>query len=127
MDINREIAEKVMGWNYYASEGGGLCWVDIKGNFTYPVNHPKYFEGVQDKLRSFIPFNPAERIDHAFEVRDKIKAMPIGAQVAFRVSLIKIIANKMRLTCREVEHSAEIIMHIEPEDICLAALEAVKE
>lgn len=115
-EINREVAEKVNGWHMvYEDHLGEAWWSDNLGL----------------KI-SIADWNPAERIDHAWMVVDKLKAMGYYIEIGIHPDESEVycalvgdkytgIIDKLKKEC--FSKSADTA----PMAICLAALEAVKE
>ena len=99
-EIDRQIAE-LMGWrrvmDYYIKVGSR-------------------------KFGKRNDWQPSTNIAHAFEVRDKIATMSTSVRIRFARSLVDVISDRV-----EKRISPEMVMlYVEPVDISLAAIEAVK-
>ncbi len=102
-DIDRQVAEKVMGWkDLWSAPNGDLLTTHSSA------------------------WSPSTNIAHAFEVRDKIKKELFSVRQRFRKTLQMIISERLELEFGLLIHQGEVIFEVIPTDICLAALEAVK-
>ena len=112
-EIDRQIAE-FMGWT-------NLVFHDFSQDYENPPGwygtDPEGNEGV------ILYMNYSTRPDHAFEVRDKIIEMPYPVRKKFVIELAEAIKRRMGF---DVIYPEEIILNMSANDICLAALEAVK-
>ncbi len=119
VEISEKIAVEIMG-QYISDSPYGLA-----------INTKDPYKG--GKFIKFLnTFNPPENIAQAFEVRDKIARMRFSVRMKFKDALQQIISDRLQPhdvgpgSVRFLMDMEEIIIHVNANDICLAALEAVK-
>lgn len=122
-EIDEQIAEIVMGWtvapNIYDAEN-----LDVANLWLYNGE-----PSADTVIGLFDDFNPSTDIAIAFEVRDKIAGMLFSVRLKFTLALQKVISERLGVNesiATILIHSQEIILNVNANDICLAALEAVK-
>ena len=108
-EIDKKIATDIMGWEYSSESLGKTIFVDPALRGRRGKNWRKNWQ-------------PSTNIAHAFEARDKIATMSTSVRIRFARSLVDVISDRV-----EKRISPEMVMlYVEPVDISLAALEAVK-
>lgn len=116
-DINKRVAEEVMGWRLERTAAR-------RNNVLYETCG--WFDGNSELQSLQEDFNPAERIDHAWMVEERIAELDLVAR--YLKALIKIVhGNAVKVFSDLTIMGFWYLVHATPEQRCLAALEAVKE
>ena len=118
-EINNQIAIGIMGW--FKPEKGQYWAYKREDGYT------DYTGYMQQDATMGLMWNPAGNIAHAFEVRDKIREEIFSVRMKFKKALQRIISDRLNRDDFVMIHPEEIILYVQPADICLAALEAVKD
>lgn len=105
-EINRLMAVHVMGWHL---SPGGEDWLNDDARR-------------ESKVYSW---TPTTNIADAFQVRDKVHSWLFSKRLAFKRSLQHIISERVGSDIGALVHTEEIILLVQPKDICLAALNVV--
>lgn len=112
MGIDREIAEKVMGWEELsAHDKAGLGSVPT---YNYFLNEEK----------ELVVFMPSTSIQDAWLVIDKMRGQIFSVRMNFNSAIRDIVSDRVSSGKYIISYS-EILLHVEPKDICLAALAAI--
>ena len=112
-EINKALGERVMGW--FESPTKLYWWKDSEEGTAETGFCTEKSDGSVYPL-----WNPAERIDHAWMVEDRIK--DLGLEYQYCRALIKV-CNLDDISWQ----SQWALIHATPEQRCLAALEAKEE
>jgi hypothetical protein len=115
-EIERLVAEKIMGWTRHGDELHGPVFGDLKGLYSYPVANLKIGVGCCS-----IP-KYCTSIADAFEVRDKVVTWKFSDRRKFKFWLMKIITEKLHVENELLIAPDEVILYVQPRDICEAAL-----
>lgn len=107
-ELDAEVAEKVMGWWSVGCDTSNMLRSEIWADGT----------------RKIYGFNPSEDIATAFQVIEKMREQLFSRRERFSTELNRIVSFRI-LKFTRIDPS-QLILFVQPEDICRAALEAMK-
>lgn len=107
-EIDRLVAEKVMGWKSTANS-------DVTGESVYRTKDDRVFV-----------FNPSTNIADAWQVVEKMKEMHFSARVSFILELQRAVTPKELKDKNQLLDLRFMLFHLTPKAICLAALKTLE-
>lgn len=146
MEAGREldalVAEKVMGWKRrrfwppnpqhpHSLPDGSGDWVwsidgslDSRGSFLHRWAVEDREVDLQNGDGGATGFHPSEDIAAAWGVREQVKTWSFSRRLAFKAALQREVSERLSVKDALVADK-EILLLVEPADICFAALKAV--